>query len=283
MSVPAAQLTALLYTPGDRPERFAKAPACGAGGIIVDLEDAVAPAAKDRVRGEVVEFFRQHGRIGAPPFLDGIRLNSLRTAAGQADLAAVAAAGLVPDVVMLPKVESPDEVRLAASRLPEAVRFICLIETVRGVRCAPEIAAASSRLAALAFGGLDLSAETGGEPGWDALLWPRVQMVHACAAAGLVALDQPFIDFQDDAGLRVECERTRALGYAGKTAIHPRQCATIAAAYRPAAAELERARRIVAAFEAAAGGVVSVDGRMIDAPVYRAAARVVQRAGGTTS
>ncbi|MSU46376.1 MAG: hypothetical protein EXS42_04450 [Lacunisphaera sp.] len=101
------------------------------------------------------------------------------------------------------------------------MHFICLIETVLGVRFVNEIAAASPRLAALAFGGLDLSAETGGEPTWDALLSPRTAVVHACSAAGLLAIDQPCIDFANTAGLEQECVQTRPLGFAGKLAIHP--------------------------------------------------------------
>jgi citrate lyase beta subunit len=279
MPVAPPKFTALLFTPGHRPDRFAKAAASGADGIIVDLEDAVAAADKDRVRGEVVAWLQKHGRVGAAPFLTGLRLNSLRSPPGRADLEAVRAAGLKPDFVVLPKVESAAEVQLAAAKLPGSVRLICLTETVRGVRFADEIAAASPRVAALAFGGLDLSAETGGEPVWDALLWPRTQVIHACAAAGVVALDQPYIDYADPAGLEQECVRARALGYTGKLAIHPQQCATITAAFQPTPAQVERARRIVAAYDEAKGNAAQVDGQMIDVPIYRSAQRVLQRAG----
>jgi citrate lyase beta subunit len=273
------RITALLFTPGSRPERFAKAAASGADGIIVDLEDAIGAGDKDRVRGEVMAWLQKNGKIGTPPFLTGLRLNSLRTPAGRADLDALRAANLKPDFVMLPKVESAAEVQLAAAKLPMTVRLICLTETVRGVRFADEIAAASPRVIALAFGGIDLSAETGGEPVWDALLWPRTQVVHACAAAGVVALDQPFVDHGDAAGLEAECLRVRPLGYSGKLAIHPSQCATIARAFQPTPPQLERARRIVAAYEEAKGNVASLDGQMIDVPIYRSARRVLERAG----
>lgn len=279
--MPAAplRLTALLFTPGSRPERFAKAADCGADGVIIDLEDSVAGPEKDPVRRDAVAWLARHGRAGAPPFATGIRINSLRSAHGLADLDALNASGLRPDFVMLPKVESAMEAQQAAARLPESVRLVCLIETVLGVRFVTDIAGASPRLAALAFGGLDLSAETGGEPVWDALLAPRTAVVHACAAAGLIALDQPFIDFQDEKALAGECARTRALGYTGKLAIHPRQCATIRQAYLPDAEQVEQARKVVAAYDAAKGNVAVVDGRMIDVPIYRAARRVLDRAG----
>ena len=282
MASPLPKLTALLFTPGSRLDRLPNALASGADGVIVDLEDSVALADKDRVRAAVVAYFQQPGPVaGGRPFVRAIRLNSLRSPAGRSDLDVLNAAAIRPDVVMLSKVESAAEVQLAARKLPEAIRFICLIETVLGVRFVNEIATASPRLAALAFGGLDLSAETGGEPAWEPLLWPRTAVVHACAAAGLLALDQPYIDFADAAGLEAECVRTRPLGFTGKLAIHPGQVAVIQRAYQPTAAQVARARKIVAAYDAAGGNVANVDGQMIDVPVYRSAVRVLERAGGS--
>jgi citrate lyase beta subunit len=280
MAHPPPRLDALLFTPGSRLDRLPKAVASGADGVVVDLEDAIGAADKDRVRTEVVAFFKQNGRVPAErPFTSAIRINNLRGPAGRADLDVLNAALIRPDAVMLSKVESAAEVLLAARQLPESVRLICLIETVLGVRFVNEIAAASPRTAALAFGGLDLSAETGGEPVWDALLWPRTAVVHACAAAGLQALDQPYIDFANPAGLEEECVRTRPLGYTGKLAIHPDQIAIIRRAYSPTPGQVARARQIVAAYEAAKGNVATVDGQMIDVPIYRSAQRVLQRAG----
>ncbi|MBI2497093.1 MAG: CoA ester lyase, partial [Opitutae bacterium] len=232
----------------------------------------------DRVRAEVAASFKRHGRVPADrPFTGAIRINNLRSAHGLADLDVLNAAGVRPDAVMLAKVESAAEVQLAARKLPESVQLVCLVETVLGVRFVHEIATASSRVAALAFGGLDLSAETGGEPTWDALLWPRTAVVHACAAAGCLALDQPCIDFTDTAGLERECRQTRSLGFAGKLAIHPDQIAIIRRAYQPTAEQVVCARKIVAAYETAKGNVASVDGQMIDTPVYRSAQRVLAR------
>lgn len=278
MALPPAKLTALLFTPGTRADRFAKAATSGANGIIIDWEDAVALPEKDRVRTETVSWLKEHGRVGAPPFVTALRINDLRSAQGRADLDALNAASLRLDAVVIPKVESAAEVQLAVRKLFGTPRLICLIETVLGVRHVAEIAAASPQVAALAFGGFDLSAETGGEPTWDALLWPRTQVVHACAAAGILALDQPCIDLENDDALRDECARVASLGFGGKLAIHPRQCGLIKAAFRPAQAQIERARAIVAAFEAAGGNVAAVGGQMIDVPMYRSAQRVLERA-----
>lgn len=280
MLTPPPRLTSLLFTPGSRPERFEKAVASGADGIIIDWEDAVPASDKDHVRAEVIAWLTERGRVGTLPFLTALRINSLHNAHGLADLDALNAAALPLDLVVLPKVESAAEVHQALRKLRGEVRLVCLVETVLGVRHAAEIATAAPQVAALAFGGFDLSAETGGEPTWDALLWPRTQVVHACAAAGVLALDQPCIALDDSAALTAECERVRALGFAGKLAVHPRQCAVIQAAFQPGAEQVARARRIVAAVEQAQGNVAVVDGQMIDVPMFRSAQRVLQRAGG---
>ncbi len=279
MSTLPLKLTALLFTPGSRPERFEKALASGADGIIVDLEDAVPVMDKDRVRVEVMKYFNTNIRVGMAPFVTAIRINSLRSDAGREDLMAIKKAGIVPDVVVLPKVESADEVKFAVTHLDRSVRLICLIETVQGVRRCASIVESSPSVAALAFGGYDLSAETGGEPTWDALLWPRTQVVHACTASSAVALDQPYINLDNTAGLEEECARVRALGFVGKLAIHPKQVATIKAGFLPTAAQIDRAARIIRAYDAAKGNVANIDGQMIDVPMYRSAQRIMQRAG----
>jgi citrate lyase beta subunit len=273
------RFTALLFTPGTRLDRVEKATASGADGVIVDLEDAVPVSEKDKARAEVVAWFATHGRVGAAPFVSALRVNSPRTPHGLADLDAIHAAKLRPDVVVVPKVECAAEVHRVAAKLPPDTKLICLVESVLGVRYVQEISNAAPQVVALGFGGFDLSAETGGEPTWDALLWPRTKVVHACAAAGKLALDQPFIDLADDKGLDAECDRVRRLGFSGKLAVHPKQCATIQRAFQPTAEQLEKARRIVAAFDAAGGHVANIDGQMIDTPMYRSAQRVLQRAG----
>jgi citrate lyase beta subunit len=277
MSAVLPRYTALLFTPGHRVDRFPKAAACGADGLIIDWEDAVAPADKAAVRRDVLAWLAARPPAVTASFLTGVRINDLRSPVGRADLEALRQAEFALDFVMLPKVESAAEVQLAAENLPTATRLLALVETVRGVRAAHEIAGASPRLGALGFGGLDLSAETGGEPSWDALLWPRTQLVHACAAAGLVAIDQPFVDFRDAAGLQAECGRVRGLGFTGKLAIHPDQCGPIIAGFEPSPEQVALARRIVAAGDGAGGGVAAVEGKMVDAPLYRSAQRVLQR------
>jgi citrate lyase beta subunit len=265
----------LLFTPGSRPDRFAKAAATGADGLILDLEDAVALAGKDAARATLVEHFRAGHRSGlAPAQLGGLRVNNIHTGAGVRDLDALATAGVRPDFVVLPKVESAFEVRLYARHLP-GIALVCTIESGRGLEAASEIAHADPQVRALAFGGVDLAADLRAELAWEPLLYGRSRLVQAAAAAGVGLLDVPHLALDDAAALAAECERVKALGFTGKLAIHPRQVAPIVAAFTPTAAEVERARRMIAALEQAGGNAVEFEGKMLEGPVVRSARRTL--------
>ena len=142
----------------------------------------------------------------------------------------------------------------AAGKAGEHVGLMALIESAQGVENAASIARASPQLKSLAFGAVDLSADLGGDSSWEAMLAHRAHMVRCAAAAGVGALDVPWIDIDDLAGLRNECQRVRALGYTGKLAIHPKHTATIAETFTPTAAEVEFAQGVLDAYNAANGG-----------------------------
>lgn len=270
---------ALLFTPGNRPERFAKAAATGADGLILDLEDAVAAPAKDDARATVVAHFRGDFRAGlAPHQLKGLRVNNIHTAAGVRDLDALVSSGVAPDFVLLPKVESAFEVRLYARHLEggqAGIAFGCLIESARGLEAAMAIAQADPRVRILAFGGVDLAADLRAELAWEPLLYGRSRLVQAAASAGLGLLDVPHLALDDEAALAAECARVKALGFTSKLAIHPKQVAPILAAFTPTAAEIDRAARMVAALEQAGGNAVEFEGKMLEGPVVKAAQRVL--------
>jgi citrate lyase beta subunit len=262
-----------LFCPATRPERLPKAETSGADAVVVDWEDAVAPADKDRARAAALPFLCSPA-TGARRCL---RPNALRTADGLRDLLALLDAGAVPDAIVPAKTESAEELRILDAVLggPHArIRFLPLIETARGLAAAAEIAA-HPRVAGLVLGGADLAADLGAELAWEPLLWSRSRLVQAAAVAGIAVVDVPCLAFDDDAALAAETRRVRALGFTGKLAIHPRQVAIVNAAFTPDPAEVVQARRIVEAAAAAAGGVAVVDGRMVDAPVVRAAERVL--------
>jgi citrate lyase subunit beta/citryl-CoA lyase/(S)-citramalyl-CoA lyase len=129
------------------------------------------------------------------------------------------------------------------------------------------------------FGAVDYSAEVGCTLEWDALLYARGALAAACARAGVELLDVPHLDIADAADLAASTARARALGFTGRACIHPTQVSAVNAVFTPDAAAVDRARRVVAAFEAAAGGAALLDGKLIELPVVRAARRTLERAG----
>lgn len=272
----------LLFTPGNRPDRFAKAAATGADGLILDLEDAVSLAGKDEARATLVEHFRAgHRRDLAPGQVCGLRVNNIHTSAGVRDLDALVTAGVAPDFIVLPKVESASEVQMCARLLP-GIPLVCSIESARGLEAATEIANADPRVRALAFGGADLAVDLRAELAWEPLAWGRARVVQAAATAGIAVFDVPHVVLHDEQGLRDDAVRAKAMGFTAKLAIHPQQVPPILEVFTPTVAEIERARGIVAAYAAAGGNVVEYQGKMVEGPIVKAAQQILARAGGTS-
>jgi citrate lyase subunit beta/citryl-CoA lyase len=255
-----------LYVPGDRPERFAKAAASGADVVIIDLEDAVAPARKDEARANAAAYLR--ARTTDVPV--HVRINDLATERGQADLAAV---GELADAVRVPKVES-----VAVLDAITGVPAYALLESAAGIVAARDIAA-HPRVAGVALGEQDLAAELA-ITDESAMNHLRLQVVLAAAAAGLPPVPlSVYPHVTDEAGLIASCRAGRTLGLFGRTAIHPRQIPAIRRAFRPTDEEAARAAEIVEAAEqaerAGLGTVVLPDGRFADAPIVARARRTV--------
>ncbi|TAM89517.1 CoA ester lyase [bacterium] len=259
----------LLFVPGDRPERFAKAAASGAGGIIIDLEDAVAPEHKPRARESALAELRSTASTAAQRF---VRINALRSRTGLEDLLALS--DLKLDGVVVPKAASGGELAIVAALLPGAP-IVALIESVAGIRAVDEIAHEPG-VAAVAFGNADLSAELGSTMGWDALLAHRSRVILAARSAGIVAYDGVTLELKDARVIGEDARRALEMGFDGKLTIHPAQVAPVVQAFTPSEAEVAHALRIVEA--AASGGVAVVDGRMVDPPVIAAARRILARA-----
>ena len=157
-----------------------------------------------------------------------------------------------------------------------ALPLIVQIETAAGLLAAAEIAAASPHVSAVFFGAIDLSADLGCAVEWEALLYARSRVVLAAGAAGVAALDSPFMDVPALDALAEETSRVRRLGFTGKAAIHPTQVPLIQKAFAPSAAETAWARKIVAAYERQQGGVLLVEGQLIELPVVRSARRTLR-------
>lgn len=277
----------LLYVPATRESFVAKAHSRGADAIILDLEDAVAPAEKPAARAALDHAVPMVRRGGADVC---VRINRpLRMAALDIDAAVAAGA----DVLVLTKLMGPDHVRLLAEMTGESevahgvpvgrTRFIGLVETAQALAVMEAIARADARLVALGAGGEDLATDLGMEPTPDALYVPKMLAVLAARAAGILPLG--FIGtvagISDLDGYRAMLRRSRALGFACASCVHPAQVPVVNEEYGARPEEVERARRMVAAFEAALAqglGAVSFEGQMIDEPVVERARRLLARA-----
>lgn len=265
-------IRSLLFVPGNRPERFAKALASKADLICIDLEDAVPVADKQQAAAQVLAFLQQANPADFARL--AVRINALSTAAGQQDLNRFSS--FPPAYLMLAKCQSAAEVQTAASALQQRSKLIALLESISGLQQATQIAQSSPELVALMFGGADLSAELGCEFSYEPLLLSRLQLVQAAASASLQLIDVPFLALDDEEGLQAETRRCRALGFTGKAAIHPKQLSGIHAALKPAAEQLAYAQQVLAAAEiAGADSVFVVNGKMVDRPVYLACQRIV--------
>lgn len=274
MSMPSSNpRRCLLFVPGSRPERYAKAVATGADQVCIDLEDAVAPADKESARASLFAFLAELPQTRSEI---GLRINPLSTELGQADLKALAASGLKPAFVMLPKVETVAELQQADAALAAIdTVFIAQIETPKGLLDARALATAIPRLQALMFGGFDYIVALRGRAGWESFFHPRVQLATIAAEAGVGCMDVPYLDIKDEAGLVAETNRVIDLGFTAKAAIHPAQVDPIQNAYLPTAAEYDRAQRVVAALAASGGEAIQLDGKLVDRPIEIAAERAI--------
>ncbi len=269
-----------LYMPGANARALEKARGFDADVLLLDLEDAVAPAAKAEARRLVLEALAAGG-YGHRELV--VRVNGQGTPWQADDLAAAATSGA--DAVLLPKVEGADQVRaaeaaLAARGAPPSLRLWAMIETPRGVLRSAEIAAASPRLACLVAGTSDLVKDLMARhtAGRAEVLTSLSLIVLAARAHGLSCLDGVHLDLADEAGFEAACLQGRDLGFDGKTLIHPKTIAVANRTFGPSPSELEAARRIMVAHaeaEAFGQGVVVVDGRLVEGLHVEAARRLL--------
>ncbi len=255
---------------------FPKALASGADIVCVELEDGIAPKDKADARKHGLALFKE------PQANDGVerivRINSVRERFGIEDVQAVLATDTPPPALMMPKVRTPDEVVQLDNLLTEAghaTRLHVIIETNTGLEAAYDIAHCSERVDALFFGGVDMAAELRCQNAWEPLLYARSRIVHAAASAGLDAIDVPYLDLEDPEGMAHAAIQARDLGFSGKGSIHPKQIAALNAVFTPSKEQIERARHVIAEFEAADTGLVVIDGKLIEKPVLRDMHRIV--------
>jgi citrate lyase subunit beta/citryl-CoA lyase len=287
-------LRSLLFAPANEPRKTRRLSASGADAVVLDLEDAVARDQKVAARPMARAALRE---IAGP--LRCVRVNAFETGLAADDVAAVVCAGL--DAIVLPKTEAAVDLRRLDALLdaaeaaqglgPGTVRVIPLIETCAGIAAGAEIARASSRTLALAFGSGDLGRDLAlpsirGDLS-AALAYGRGKIVYDARAAGLPApLDGPYLNVRDQAGLEADCRVAAALGHGGKVCIHPDQVAVANRIFGPAPEEVAFARKVIAAFsaaEAAGSAAIAVDGVFVDYPILIKAQAIVRLAETITA
>jgi citrate lyase subunit beta/citryl-CoA lyase len=256
----------MLFCPADRPDRFAKA-AAAADAVILDLEDGVAPRDKPAARIALQQTVLD-------PATTIVRINPAGTEEQRHDLEALA--GTPYDLVMLAKAESAEQIDVLSPH-----RVIALLETPRGVLAADGVAAAGA--VAMMWGAEDLVAGLGGRSSRDpagrfrgVAAHARSAVLLAAAANGISAIDTVFLDIPDLDGIAAQAEDAAASGFVAVACIHPSQVGVVREAFRPTSAEVDWARRVLAAATDAAG-VFVLDGRMVDAPVLRHAQQVLDQ------
>ena len=280
MIKPVRPRRSVLYMPGSNARALEKIRTLSADGYILDLEDAVAPDAKDIARQQVCAALKAGG-FGSRELV--IRVNGLATPWGHDDVAAAARSGA--HAVVIPKVESADTVRqveaiMNAAGAPADMAIWCMMETPRGMLEAPAIAAASPRLACLVMGTSDLAKDLNCAHTRERL--PMITSLGLCLLAarahGLAILDGVYLDLNDDEGFAYACRQGVELGFDGKTLIHPKTIAAANQAFAPSADAVAWARKIIAAHADAVAqgkGVVVVDGKLIENLHVESARRLV--------
>lgn len=277
---PISLARSFLFVPADRPERFAKALASGAGAVIIDLEDAVTPETKPAARKQLAQAWSSFTAPERARLL--VRVNAAGTPWHLDDLqlvAHLAADGL--GGVVLPKAETAAMLDTLAAHTGEACALLPMVETAAGL-AAVDVLAGSPRVCRLVFGNLDFQADAGMACGVDeAELAPvRLALVLASRRAGRVApVDGVTASTRDTSQITLDSQRSRRFGFGARLCIHPAQVPVVNQTLAPSYVELDWARRVLAQREHSASGVFTLDGRMVDAPVLKLAERTLALAG----
>lgn len=259
----------VLYMPGSNARALEKARTLPADALILDLEDAVAPDAKEIARQQVCDAVKAHG-FGKREII--IRVNGLATPWGEADLAAAAAAK--PDAILVPKISSPRDLHVIEEHLvrhhaDRGIAVWAMVETPVAILNVGAIAASGGRLACFVMGTNDLIKEIRGFHTQDrANLSAALSLsVLAARANGIAVIDGVYNDIQNEAGFKATCEQAKSFGFDGKTLIHPSQVEPCNAVFAPSVEEVEAARKLIAAFELPENkgkGAIKLDGRMVE-------------------
>jgi|TARA_B110000444_G_scaffold133605_1_gene125504 citrate lyase beta subunit len=261
----------LLFVPGNKLEMFPKGLTSKADIICIDLEDAISLDDKEIARSEAISLISDHlSSIRKNKIEIWLRINSIRTTAGMADIIALTEVKHAPNGIMVPKIESPEEIKILRDILSKKhtkLNFHPLIETTAGLNFCIEIAKSSHKIGSLVLGGFDMSSNLRIDPHWDTLLYTRQKLVLAAANAGVDLIDMPYFELDDFDGLKRETEACSKIGFTGKCAIHPKQIEAINETFTPTIEEIERAKTLIDKYQSQDAAFVKIDGILMEKPV----------------
>ncbi len=265
-----------IFTPPLKKGMFSKAIKTGVDIVCLELEDGVAPSEKNNARLQALKTIEKEKSPEDVEVL--IRINSIRESYGFLDVKALLENKIQPDGIMIPKVKSPEEIIILDNLFTEKklnTKFHVIIETNLGLEKANEIASCSSRIEALFFGAVDMSAELRCQNSWNNLLYARSKVVHAAASYQLDVIDVPFLDLNNLKKMEVEAKNAKNLGFTGKGAIHPKQINVLNKVFTPTNKEVLIAKKIIKMFEKSSTGLIVYDGKLIEKPVVREMYRII--------
>ena len=265
-----------IFCPGNKPDMIPKALSSGADMVCIDLEDAIIPEHKSISRDSTVKAFEN---LLSPKGVETlIRINDVNSKDGIEDINAILNSKNTATGLMLPKIQSVEEVKNLEKQIIESKKNLNLhiiIETNMGLENSWSIAHSSPLIKSLLFGGVDMSADLGCNGDWFSLLYARSRVVHAAAGAGIDSIDVPFLDLEDMKGMNNEAQKSKNLGFSGKGSIHPKQIDQLNNIFTPSEEEIAYANKVIKAFNDASDGLVVVDGKLIEKPVLRTALKTI--------
>lgn len=266
-----------IFTPPFKLEMFRKAVMSNVDMVCLELEDGIHPNEKEKAREIAIDNLKKISIDTEVEIL--IRINNPRENFGLKDILAVLDSDKQPDGIMIPKVQTADEIKLLDDLFEEKklnTKFHIIIETNEGLKNVFDIAACSKRIETLFFGGVDMSAELRCKNSWETLLYARSRIVHAAAKNQLDILDVPFLDLTDLNAMREEAIKARELGFSGKGTIHPKQVEIINEVFTPTKDEITKAKKIINEFEKNNTGLLVYEGKLIEKPVLREMYRIIK-------
>tara|TARA_Y100000590_G_scaffold79789_1_gene88591 strand:- start:12546 stop:13367 length:822 start_codon:yes stop_codon:yes gene_type:complete len=249
-----------LFVPANKLEWIQKAESSEADGLIIDLEDSVPEEYKKETREALADYLSST-EITKPFF---IRINPMNTSHGEKDINIFKETVKSFKGLIIPKIEDPVEI----ASLNKEIKVVLLIETPLALENL-SLLSQSDNVIGLALGGADLSAELGSDMSWDSLLMARSMIVLQASKNGLLTIDSPFMQINDEKLLAEESWKAKSIGFNSKFAIHPKQAKIIKERFLPTKEEIEEAEKIIEAYSNSKGGAISVDGKMVDEPIVR--------------